>query len=356
MTAKLPDLQTLITAGIDPITGLPIKATPPERLKQNLKTSLRILDEQNAINRYVWYNLPSSLDGQLLERVLYYKGQGMFFYMEDVDKFFFLPYALDGTIDVYGRFMGVTPVPFNGSTKSDKDKAWIQGLIRTPIYSMEDEVDEDMFLEGCVLLSDYSKQISQTVIPRQILQEGLIDLESEAIPFARTAIVANSGVKGMRVQNADDQAQVQLASRSIIHSALEGDPLVPIVGSVEFQELGQGAGAARVQEILLYMQSLDNQRLAFLGLKSGGIFQKKAQELQSEADLNASVAEMALQDGLTLRQKFCDLVNYIWGLGIWCDTSETSTGDHNGDGRIEDDQDQSGIAGEQPQMMEDVEQ
>ena len=65
----------------------------------------------------------------------------MFFYMEEVNKFFFLPYALDGSIDVYGRFKTVTPLPFNGVSKAsddkDKDRPWIQGLTRDVIYEVE---------------------------------------------------------------------------------------------------------------------------------------------------------------------------------------------------------------------------
>ena len=72
---------------------------------------LRIIDEQDAINRYKWYNLPDGLDSHLLERVLYYKGQGVFFYAETIGKFYFLPYALSGNIDIYGRFNKVTPLP-----------------------------------------------------------------------------------------------------------------------------------------------------------------------------------------------------------------------------------------------------
>ena len=195
--AKLYDLNPLIQAGIDPKTGLPIRmADNNYALKSNIKMALRVLDEQNAINRYVWYNLPNGLDGQLLERILYYKGQGMFFYMTTDESFYFLPYALDGTIDVYGRFKGVTPLPFNG-TAQDKEKAWIVGMTRKPVYDILDdlETEPNLFEEGCVLLSDYSKQISQTNIPRQIIQDPILDAMAEAFPFARTSLISNSGVK-----------------------------------------------------------------------------------------------------------------------------------------------------------------
>lgn len=52
--ARLPDVDSLIQAGIDPKTGLPVKATSDDKcfLKDNIKKVLRVLDEQNAINRY----------------------------------------------------------------------------------------------------------------------------------------------------------------------------------------------------------------------------------------------------------------------------------------------------------------
>ena len=349
--AKIVDVNTLIQAGFNPKTGLPIKVDSEDKclLKENIRKTLRVLDEQNAINRYKWYNLPSSLDGQLLERILYYKGQGMFFYMEANDSFYFLPYALDGTIDVYGRYKGVTPLPFNGSTDNEegKEKPWITGLTRKPIYDvLGDEVNNE-FTEACVLLSDYSKQISQTNISRQILQEPILDAMAEAFPLARTSLIANSGIKGVRVNDEDQKSQVEIGSRSITRAALNGKPWIPLVGQIEFQEL-TGGSALKSEEFLLYMQALDNFRLSLYGLDNGGLFQKKAHMLEAEQDMNAGNIKLVYQDGLTIRQKFCDIVNSIWGLGIWCEASETVVGiDKNLDGEVADNQDQSGIPGEQ---------
>lgn len=307
--AKLPDLNTLIQAGIDPKTGLPIRVDEEKcTLKNDIRRVLRVLDEQNAINRYTWFNLPNGLDGQLIERILYYKGQGMFFYMETDNTFYFLPYALDGSIDVYGRFKAVTPLPFNG-TAQDKKDAWITGLTKIPVYEVK-EVDLDTFLDGCVLLSDYSKQISQTNIARQILQEPILDAMAEAFPLARTSLIANSGIKGMRVNDEDQQSTVKAASRSITRAALNGDIWIPIVGNIEFQELTDGS-ALKSEEFLLYMQALDNFRLSLYGLDNGGLFQKKSHMLEAEQEMNAGNVGLVYQDGLALRQKFCNLVNSI---------------------------------------------
>lgn len=349
--ARINDVNTLIQAGFNPKTGLPAKLDSDEKclLKENIKKTLRILDEQNAINRYKWYNLPSSLDGQLIERILYYKGQGMFFYMETNDTFYFLPYALDGTIDVYGRFKSVTPLPFNGSSSNEEGKQtpWITGLSRSPVYDVLIEDLADQFENGCVLLSDYSKQISQTNISRQILQDPILDAMAEAFPLARTSLIAHSGIKGMRVNDEDQKAQVELASKSITKAALNGKMWIPLVGQIEFQELTDGS-ALKSEEFLLYMQSLDNFRLSLYGLDNGGLFQKKSHMLEAEQDMNSGNIGLVYQDGLSLRQKFCDIVNSIWGLGIWCEASETVVGiDKNLDGEISDNQDQSGIPGEQ---------
>lgn len=352
--AKLPDISTLIQAGFNPKTGLPIKLGDEDKcmLKSEIKKNLRIKDEQVALNRYKWYNLPSGLDGQLLERILYYKGQAAFFYIDTNETFYFLPYALNGTIDVYGRFMGITPIAFgNGTTDNEKDKPWIEGLVRKPVYDIVLDLDENTFKEGCVLLSDYSKQLGQTNISRSVLQDTIIDMEAEALPFARTNLISNSGIRGMRVNDEDQQAQVALASKSLTNAALTGKPWVPIVGNTEFQDLTAN-GINKSEEYLLYMQSLDNLRLSMYGIGEGGLFEKKAHVLQSEQAMNAGNEQLIYQDGLTLRQKFCDIVNSIWGLGIWCEASELVTGmDTNMDGVIMDNQDQSGIPNEQPQEV-----
>ena len=51
----LPDIATLWQAGIDPKTGLPLKFTSGNKcvLKEDIKKFLRLIDEQDAVNRYV---------------------------------------------------------------------------------------------------------------------------------------------------------------------------------------------------------------------------------------------------------------------------------------------------------------
>lgn len=345
--AAIYDPTMLIQAGIDPKTGLPIKlGSVGCGHKPDIKKVLRIVDEQTAINRFTWYNLPAGLDGRLIERILYYRGQGMFFKLKD--KFYFLPYALDGTIDVYGRFCGVTPLPFNGTSNDGgkKEKPWIQGLTFKPRYEvaipeefvndkgqlMSFEELENILDESCVLLKDYTEQMAQTNIARQILNDPVLDLMSDCLPFMRTALLNATGVKGMRVGTESEYQNVWAANNAMENAALTGKANIPIVGTVDFQEMTSGQ-VGKAEEFLLAMQSLDNFRLSTYGLDNGGLFQKRSHILESEQEMNTGNVGLVLRDSLQYRQTACTLCNSIWGTSMWCEVSETVLGmDTTGDG------------------------
>ena len=342
--AAMYDTNTLIQAGINPKTGLPFRMGGDKTVcaKPEIKKQLRILDEQNAVNRFTWYNLPSGLNSHLIERILYYRGQGMFFKLQD--KFYFLPYALSAPegstgIDVYGRFTGVTPLPFNG-TSGDKDAPWIRGLVYEPVYEapdlmeLADKTPEELTAiieKSCVLLHDYTPQLSQTNIARQALQDPLLDVMSDCIPFMRTALLNGTGVMGVRVSNENEEPAVEAMSSAINRAALEGRKYVGVTGTIDFQEL-TGGNIARAEEFMLALQSLDNYRLSLYGLDNGGLFQKKSHMLEAEQEMNAGRTQLALEDCLANRQYFATVCNTIWGTSIWCEPSETVLGiDRDGD-------------------------
>ena len=337
---NLSQYQIYLQMGIDPNTKLPLKIMQSCGSKSDIKRLLRIIDEQDAVNRYKWYNLPCNITGEELERMIYYKGQLCFFYYEALDQFFFMPYALDGNIDFYGRYNTIHPIPFNGGKDDGVDKKQLKAqeelLSQLKLKCqygilLEQELDYDTFTNSCVLLHDHTKQLPQAITPRQQLNDGIIDIEAECIPYMRTNLIASSGVKGMRVADADQQDDVFQANNQIISGALTGNVNVPIVGKVEFQELASQVGA-KPAEFMLAMQSLDNFRLSTYGLENGGLFEKKQHILESENQINQSSVGLILQDGLSIRQNFCNIVNSIWGLNIWCEPTENETTDLNGDG------------------------
>ena len=344
----MPNLEALLAAGIDPKTGLPVKVSSGTKctLKNDIKKIVRIIDEQDAVNRYKWYNLPCNLSSQEVERLLYYKGQLCFFYFKDLDEFYFMPCALDGTIDFYGRFNTIHPVPITGGDE-DKDKVkrktaqeeLLSQIKLKCIYApitFADELNYDVMTSSAVLLHDYTKQQSQTIIPRQQVNDPLIETIASMIPYARTAAMLSTGVKGVRVNDSAEAEDVMVGSTTIDVAAQTGNPWVPLLGKLDYQELNGGV-AYKPTDFMQLMQSLDNFRLSTYGIDNGGLFEKKSQILESENSVNASNTAVALTDGLAIRQNFCNIVNSIWHLGIWCDVTETAAmRDDNGDGRIDE--------------------
>ena len=71
-------------------------AISPNLLKYNLNYDdlYTIAREQNRIEileRYMWVNVPFGVTADIIERILYYRGRGVLYYNEDLDKFQFLP-------------------------------------------------------------------------------------------------------------------------------------------------------------------------------------------------------------------------------------------------------------------------
>ena len=361
--ARIPNWSPLVQLGIDPKTKLPKKLVDAEtgRFKEGMKALLRIIDEQDFVTRFNWYNLPCDITSQELERMLYYKGQLCMFYFEPLDKFFFMPYTLTsdsglGTgLDFYGRYRTISPIPFVNGTAADTKSQYkaqmevLSGIKLNVLYDIPLEPVDPY--NSAVLVHDYTKQLSQNIISRQILNDPILDVMAECMPLMRTALFNSSGVLAMRVNSQDEQSNVQAANESIDRAALNGQRYIPVLGNLDFQELAAGE-TAKAEEFLLAMQSLDNFRLSTHGLDNGGLFQKKSHMLESEQAMNAGHASSSLEDGLMIRQHMCDIANAIWGIGMSVEVSESALGvDMNGDMLAVDNQDQSGIPGQQPQEV-----
>jgi len=318
-------------------------------LNLSILKSLRVMDEQDAINSGRWYNLPRELNQNLIERILYYRYSGMFFYY---DKFYFLPY-LGQNIDVYGRYVTSSALPFNGSAegKDEKVKPLLEGKYWKNEYNvvLPDELTSDMFENSCVLLCDYSKQMSQKGLSRQVLQEPLLQVMSEIIPFTRTAMLNGTGIDGIKVNNQDEAYSVMMASNALTNASLNGDRWIPIEGSVTLEPISH-TQTMKCEEYMEILQSLDNYRLSLHGIDNGGLFQKKAHVLQSESNMNAGTAGLVMADKTYQRQEFCNIVNSIWGLGIWYEPSEEALeADMDMDGKVSEDQEN--IQAEQEQEI-----
>lgn len=329
---KLPNVAELIQAGINPVTGLPLKAGgngDNSNIKGDVTRLVRIMDEQDAITRYTWFNIPADLSSQEIERMLYYRGSLCFFTLED--KFYFMPYALDGFLDFYGRYKTIHPVPFNDTAK--ETKRYLSTIKRDVKYGimMEEDVKPEDLEKLTVILNDYTPQMAySSIIPRQILNDPICAFESDCLAYMNTAMMTSTGVKGVRVADEDSKADVQEGASSVSRCAKSGQPWVPIMGTLDFQDFGDGA-TYKSEDYLIGMQAIDNFRKYTYGLNSGGLIDKNAYVNESQVEASKG-STSPLTDGLLIRQNFCNIVNSIWGLGIWCEISETaSQADKDGD-------------------------
>ena len=346
--SKMFDKQTMNKLGINSKTKYLNENTAvvlgSSNEKDELVKALRILDEQDAINRYKWYNLPCELTSEEVERFLYYKGQLAFFFMKETGKFYFMPYALDGGLDFYGRYLSIHPIPYSSGQddeKTDRYKNQLSILSQKKLscvydVKLPDEIDEDLVFNSAVLLHDYTKQLPQNIIPRSKINGIFISIMSDYIPYLSTSLMMGVGIGAYRVNNDSEKDEVKEMSSAIYNAAITKNPYVAMLAKLDLQDI-TNPSKGRPEDYLMALQSIDNIRLSTLGIANGGIFEKKAHILESENALNRSTVMSAFQDGLSIRQHFCDVVNSIWGLEIWVEPSEGSLGDDiNRDGVIYD--------------------
>lgn len=318
----LPDVQAIIEAGINPKTGLPIKLSGrKDTLEPDLKKLLRVKDESEAVNRYNWYNTGLTINSNMLERFLYYKYRLGFFYFNG--GFWVMPITLggNGSLDFYNLENYVTPVPWNNSASAEQKKVLsnIQlKVIKEPMLS----VSPQDFENSCVIIRDYTPQGDiQGGIPRATLQDGIISLEASILPYMRTNLMNNTGIMGIKVSDQEEYNDVIDAANSVDEAAKNGDPWIPLMQKLDRQPLNNG-GSSDSGTYLQAYQSIDNLRQSFLGVNKSGVYDKSQYINTVQATQNVPTS-FPLTDGLKLRQDACNIINSIWPLGIYCETSET---------------------------------
>ena len=318
------------------------KVNEPPRLPNFLFDAILRLERKNDreyyINRFQWHNLPDGIKGEDIERILYYRYSGIFFYSKTLNKFLFTPWTPTGTIDYLGRYPFAKPLPFLGSSEA-KANDRIMNLpedIKTVSYDMFDDVKPE---DCAIVLQAYTRGMTgqASELREAEMMEPVLQAMAEAFPLARTNAFINAGTKGMRVNNPDEYSNVLAANASLDRAALNGERFVPIVGQQDFQDFGD-KGNADGEDFFKYYEALNNYRLKSYGIRNNGLYEKEQYVNNTMTGNITNNVGQILQDALKLHQDFCDHVNAKFGLGIACTASETITNtDSNMDGEILDD-------------------
>ena len=294
------------------------------------------LDYQQYLSRFKWYNLPEGLDSELMERILYFSGSAMFFYIKELNRFYFLPYGMSGEgtetgIDFYGRFNKIKPYSFNGSTdgsgetKSDGKKSKADLYLSTQIRdNIKDipmvETEEDarkIYENGAVICWDSTPGLAYYVGCRNRESQAFVKYMLDVLIQTKSALINSSGFNLFSTDSETDNDIMQLQLDQINRDREKGK-LSAVVSKLigEIQNL-QSNSPSSIQEFWASLQSVDNLRLKSMGIKNDGMQQKSQYQNIQEQSLDIDDAMQVYWNCFIERVKFAAIVNSIWGLGIY---------------------------------------
>lgn len=319
-----------------PVKGKACRVFAADPIMNKIGESFQNVDYQQFLTRFKWNNLPQGLDSELLERILYYSGSAMFFYIKELDKFYFLPYGMsgDGTevgIDFYGRFKRIKPYSFNGSTDSDgetkangkKSSADIylstqirDNIIDIPMVESEDQAKK-IYEEGAVICWDRSPGLAYYTNSRNREARSYIKYMVKVLIQTKSALINSSGFNMFSADGEQDNDIMQLQIDQINKDREEGQ-LAAVVSKVlgNIENLQSNAPAA-MQDFWASLQSVDNLRLKSMGIRNDGMQQKSQYQNIQEQTMDINDSLQVYWNSFMERIKFSAIVNSIWGLDIY---------------------------------------
>lgn len=298
--------------------------------------SLKDIDYQQYLTRFRWNNLPEGLDSELFERIMYFSGSAMFFYIKELDRFYFLPYGMSGEetetgIDFYGRFNRLKPYSFNGSTdgsgenkangKKSKADIYLSTQIRDnikdiPFVSTEEEARK-IYENGAVICWDHTPGLAYWNNSRNRISQAYIKYMVKILIQTKSALINSSGFNLFAADGEQDNDIMQMQI-----DAINGDRELGQIAAVVSKSLGnienlQSNAPAAMQDFWASLQSADNLRLKSMGISNDGVQQKSQYMNIQEQSMDISDSMQVYYNAFLERVKFAAIVNSIWGLDIY---------------------------------------
>lgn len=298
---------------------------------RRIKKIMKKNDRQDALTRFVWYNLPKGLKGEDIEKVLYLRGRCAI--VKVGDKFICLPFTLKGKedsgIDYLSRYKYITLVTMGSTESNNKEFEKVFGdKAYQVLYDIEDEPGVDVDKKA-VIIYDYSPEyFSNQITPMEQLNDVVLDIESRMFPYAETAVLSKAGVRGIKVTSETEAEDVNALNSSIKYGALNQEMLFGIKASQDLQDFTNGS-QADVSQYLELFQSLENFRKATYGISTGGLMQKQSHMLENESKMNQASNISQGNDSLYQRQWACVVFYSLTGYPIWCDIKQTANPEDN---------------------------
>lgn len=337
------DTDSLYKAGINPSKKIlkygnsidqngKVIVDNPEKLNLKYDSLYRIMRHQNMIEtleRYMWVDVPPGLTADIIERVLFYRGRGVLYFNDKVGKFQFLPYALNGLIDEYGRYMKVNTLPFTGVDTVEEEKG--SGKTKKPANAIYENLEivydlpyEREMIEKIkkkdtfgIILNDSSLGVSQQPIIRSNFVQPVLHMMATLMQIINTAMFGNADHNLIQVENESELDSINQQINSINADILKGKRFTAVTSAIPIQPLKTN-NTANLEGLFGTFNSLTNFLKSITGVANAGVFDKKAHLLQEEQKLNGSNSDDIYYNGLRLRQEFCLLIQAYYGYPTWC--------------------------------------
>ena len=304
---------------------------------EKLGVSIKYIDYQQFLTRFKWNNLPEGMDSELIERILYFSGSAMFFYIKELNRFYFLPYGMSGEntevgIDFYGRFNRLKPYSFNGSTDGGGEKKadgkritrsdlYLSTQIRDnikdiPMVESEEEARK-IYENGAVICWDMTPQLAYAVDSRNRISQSYVKYIVQILIQTKSALINSSG---FNLFSSDTEASTDIMQLQIdaINADREKGKLSAVVSNAlgKIENLQSNAPSA-MGDFWNSLVSADNLRLKSMGIRNDGLVQKSQYQNIQEQSIDINDAMQVYWNAFMERVKFSAIVNSIWGLGIY---------------------------------------
>lgn len=291
-----------------------MRSTRPsnQEYRQGLDSLILQTELSTYVGRFEWDNLPKGITGNLIETMLYYKGQLAFF--KTGAKYYILPFVYTGTLNHYGLPDKILPTPFNGKMTDDKNtKGFIQEPKTALLYNDGEEYNE---MDIAVVLREHSSLMSGATLPSIVLTNQVRDKAVEHLVLLRNNIILSQAIKYISVDTQDKANSMATQFDNMLHDILNGNVVQTIVGQLRLDSTSSEAPKIQAQQLWQSFSSLNAMRLESLGILNAGTFEKNERVLEGEIAGKQSVSKLVLKDHLEQREVFAEMINRYFNLNV----------------------------------------
>lgn len=286
-----------------PTTNNPVGYYSPD--KEKYREIWSYYDFVQCCSRYKWEDLPNGLTGELLERMLYYRGSLVGFKVGN--GVFVLPYIISAKgLNPYGMPTSVKPITFNGKAVAG-DNDYFAENFELPVDQTGNENND---FDAVLLFDNMPTSNMEHVPSRHYLNSIIIDEIVET--FARININIVVSNKKILIE-CKDAKQSDVIYNELANAFGSDCPFGVITSPIATQSV-QASSDLNADELFNAIKNYDGIRCFMSGISAKGFGNEKKERLVSgELAGNEDEKSLVLDMGYELRKHFCEMCNKKFG-------------------------------------------